>query len=100
MDVCISYIKLGQPYTQLSGGEAQSIKLATEQSKRPTGRTLYILDEPTTGLHSEDVRKLIEVLQRLADTGNTVVVIELFFSSRRRHTRYWRDWSSDVCSSD
>lgn len=76
MDVGLSYIKLGQPSTQLSGGEAQRIKLATELSKRPTGKTMYILDEPTTGLHSEDVRKLIEVLQRLADTGNTVVVIE------------------------
>lgn len=76
MDVGLSYIKLGQPSTQLSGGEAQRIKLAIELSKRPTGRTMYILDEPTTGLHSEDVRKLIEVLQRLADTGNTVVVIE------------------------
>ncbi|KXB73587.1 MAG: excinuclease ABC subunit UvrA [Peptostreptococcus sp.] len=76
MDVGLSYVKLGQPSTQLSGGEAQRIKLATELSKRPTGRTMYILDEPTTGLHSEDVRKLIEVLQRLADTGNTVVVIE------------------------
>lgn len=76
MDVGLSYIKLGQPSTQLSGGEAQRIKLATELSKRPTGRTMYILDEPTTGLHSEDVRKLIEVLQKLADTGNTIVVIE------------------------
>lgn len=76
MDVGLSYIKLGQPSTQLSGGEAQRIKLATELSKRPTGKTMYILDEPTTGLHSEDVRKLIEVLQKLADTGNTIVVIE------------------------
>lgn len=76
MDVGLSYIKLGQPSTQLSGGEAQRIKLATELSKRPTGKTMYILDEPTTGLHSEDIRKLIEVLQRLADTGNTIVVIE------------------------
>lgn len=76
MDVGLSYIKLGQPSTQLSGGEAQRIKLATELSKRPTGKTVYILDEPTTGLHSEDVRKLIEVLQRIADTGNTVIVIE------------------------
>lgn len=76
MDVGLSYIKLGQPSTQLSGGEAQRIKLATELSKRPTGKTVYILDEPTTGLHSEDVRKLVEVLQRLADTGNTVIVIE------------------------
>ena len=76
MDVGLSYIKLGQPSTQLSGGEAQRIKLATELSKRPTGKTLYILDEPTTGLHMADVDKLISVLQRLADTGNTIVVIE------------------------
>ena len=76
MDVGLSYIKLGQPSTQVSGGEAQRIKLATELSKRPTGKTLYILDEPTTGLHMADVDKLIQVLQRLADTGNTIVVIE------------------------
>ena len=76
IDVGLSYIKLGQPSTQLSGGEAQRIKLATELSKRPTGKTLYILDEPTTGLHMADVDKLIQVLQRLADTGNTIVVIE------------------------
>lgn len=76
MDVGLSYIKLGQPSTQLSGGEAQRIKLAAELSKRPTGKTLYILDEPTTGLHMADVDKLIDVLQRLADTGNTIVVIE------------------------
>ncbi|WP_296646378.1 excinuclease ABC subunit UvrA [Romboutsia sp. 13368] len=76
MDVGLSYIKLGQPSTQLSGGEAQRIKLATELSKRSTGKTLYILDEPTTGLHMADVDKLIQVLQRLADTGNTIVVIE------------------------
>ena len=76
MDVGLSYIKLGQPSTQLSGGEAQRIKLATELSKRPTGKTLYILDEPTTGLHMADVDILISVLQKLADTGNTIVVIE------------------------
>ena len=72
----LSYIRLGQPSTTLSGGEAQRIKLATELSKRSTGRTIYILDEPTTGLHFEDVRKLIEILKRLAEGGNTVVVIE------------------------
>ena len=69
-------MKLGQPSTELSGGEAQRIKLATELSKRSTGKTIYILDEPTTGLHFADVHKLIEILRRLSDGGNTVVVIE------------------------
>ena len=75
-EVGLGYIKIGQSSTTLSGGEAQRIKLAAELAKRSTGKTIYILDEPTTGLHTADVRKLIEILQKLTDGGNTVLVIE------------------------
>ena len=75
-EVGLSYVKLGQPSTELSGGEAQRIKLATELSRRGTGKTIYVLDEPTTGLHFADVHRLVDILRRLSEGGNTVVVIE------------------------
>jgi excinuclease ABC subunit A len=90
-DVGLGYMRVGQPSTTLSGGEAQRIKLATELSKRATGKTIYILDEPTTGLHFEDVRRLMEVLDRLTDGGNTLVVIEHNLDVMKR-----ADWIVDL----
>ena len=90
-DVGLGYIKLGQPSTTLSGGESQRIKLATELSKRDTGKTMYILDEPTTGLHFEDIRILMQVLQQLVDRGNTVIIIEHNLDVIRQ-----ADWIIDI----
>ena len=84
--VGLGYVKLGQPSTTLSGGESQRVKLATELSKRDTGRTLYVLDEPTTGLHFEDIRVLLKLVNELVDRGNTVLIISIIWMSSRAQT--------------
>jgi excinuclease ABC subunit A len=90
-EVGLGYIRLGQPATTFSGGEAQRIKLATELSRRSTGRTLYILDEPTTGLHTDDVKRLLEILNRLVDGGNSMIIIE-----HNLHVIKSADWIIDM----
>src|SRR5690606_5964749 len=101
-DVGLHYIKLGQSATTLSGGEAQRVKLSKELSKRPSGRTLYILDEPTTGLHFEDIQRLLDVLDRLVETGNTVLVIEhnvdVIQNARSEERRVGKECMKRMCT--